>query len=186
MATGRGSEFHDLYSGILRQLMAQEGNKPALGMKVLMWVLYSERPLLAEELCHALGVEIGSAELDFENIPPLQMLLECCLDLVTIEESSSTLQLMHFTLREYLLSDPTLLQIPESTIAEVCLTYLNFRSLWDLSPTSHSATPAMPLQEYASCYWEKHARRGMTENVKALALRLLDRRAMQLGLRLLG
>jgi len=38
----------------------QKGNRSILGMKVLMWVLYWERPLMAEELCHAFGVELGS------------------------------------------------------------------------------------------------------------------------------
>jgi len=178
----RGYALRDVYTEIITRLKAQRGNKPVLGLKVLMWVLHSERPLRAEELCHALGVEIGSEDLDQEKVPAFPALLACCLGLVTVEVSSSTVQLVHFTLREYLLSHPALFQNPDSTIAEVCLTYLNFRSLWDLSPTPGSAPPAMPFQEYASCYWVKHARRGMTENVEKLALSLLNRRATQFGL----
>ena len=140
-----------------------------------MWVLYSERPLRAEELCHALGVEIGSVDLDPENIPVLRTLLASCLGLVTLEASSSTVRLVHFTLQEHFSSDLTLFHNPHSKIAEVCLTYLNFRCVRDLSPTVSSAPPTMPLLEYASCYWGEHTRRGMTENVKRLALELLDR-----------
>jgi len=171
----RGNGLSDAYTTTLTRLRAQKGNKSGLGLKVLMWVLYSERPLRAEELCHALGVEIGSVDLDPINVPVLRALLSSCLGLVTVEASSSTVQLVHFTLQEHLLSDPTLFHNPHSVIAEVCLTYLNFRSVWDLSPTLRSAPSTMPLLEYASCYWGMHTRMGMTENVMMLGLRLLDR-----------
>ena len=165
----------DIYTATLRRLKEQKGNKSVLGMKVLMWVSYSERPLRTEELCHALGVEIGSVDPNPDNIPTLRTLLSSCLGLVAFEDSSSTVRLVHSTLQQHLLRDPTLFHNPHSTMAEVCLTYLNFRCVSDLSPTLHSAPSGMPLLEYASLYWGKHANIGITENVKALALRLLDR-----------
>src|SRR6202012_3395955 len=134
-----GNGLSDAYAATLSRLKAQKGHKSVLGLKVLMWVLYSERPLRAEELCHALGVEIGSTDLDPENVPALRTLLSSCLGLVTGEASSSTVRLVHFTLQEHHASDPTLFQSPHSTIAEVCLTYLNFECIRDLSPTLDSA-----------------------------------------------
>ena len=172
---GGGNGLSDAYTTTLMRLKGQKGNKSALGLKVLMWVLYSKRPLRAEELCHALGVEIGSADLDPSNVPPLRTLLASCLGLVTIELSSSRVRLVHFILQEHLLSNPTLFQSPHSTIAEVCLTYLNFRRIGDFPPTLDSATSTMPLLEYASRYWGGHTREGVTEDIKILALRLLDR-----------
>ena len=170
-----GNGLSDAYAATLTRLKAQKGNKSILGLKVLMWVLCSQRSLRAEELCHALGVEMGSVDLDPENVSTLRTLLASCLGLVTVEASSSTVRLVHFTLWEHLSSDPTLFRSPHSTIAEVCLTYLNFRQVGDLSPNLYSAPSTMPLLEYASYYWGEHTRRGMTENVKLLALRLLDR-----------
>jgi len=172
----QGNGLDDAYTATLTRVKAQKGNKSVLGLKILMWVSYSERPLRAEELCHALGVEIGSSDLDPENIPALRTLLASCLGLVTVETSSSIVRLVHFTLHEYLLSNPTLFSSPHATIAEVCLTYLNFESVMALSPTLHSAPSILPLLEYSSCYWGKHTRMGVTaENVKILALRLLAR-----------
>jgi len=141
-----------------------------------MRVSYSKRPLLVEELCHALGVEIGSTDLSPQGIPAIRTLLSCCLGLLTLEVSSSTVRLVHFTLQEHLLSASTIFRSPHSTIAEVCLTYLNFGSVRDLSPTVRCAPSTMPLLQYASLYWGEHTRRGMTtENVGILALRLLER-----------
>ena len=165
----------DAYAATLTRLKAQKGNKSLLGLKVLMWVLYSERPLAVEELRHSLGVELGSIDLDHENIPALRTILASSLGLVTVEASSSTFRLVHFTLQEHLLSDSTLFQSPHSIIAEVCLTYLNFGCIRDLSPTLRSAPTTMPLLEYASFYWGEHTRKEMTEDVKILALRLLDK-----------
>ena len=172
MTLGHG--LSDAYMATLTRLKAQKGYKSVLGLKVLMWVMYSARPLRAQELCHALGVEIGSADLDLEDVPALRTLVSSCLGLVTVEASSSTVRLVHFTLQEYLSSDPTLFHNPHSTIAEVCLTYLNFRCIRDLSPTLRSAPTTTHLLEYASFYWGVHTRVGMTENIKMLALRLLD------------
>jgi len=171
----QGNGLSDAYAATLTRLKAQPGNKSILGLKVLMWVLHSERPLRAKELCHALGVELGSTDLDHGNIPALRTLLASSLGLVTIEGSSSTVRLVHFTLQEHLLSDSTIFHSPHSTIAEVSLTYLNFRCVRDLSPALDSAPTTMPLLEYASFYWGEHARKEMTENVKILALRLLDK-----------
>ena len=171
----QGNGLSDAYTATLTRLKAQKGNKSILGLKVLMWVLYSEQPLKAEELRHALGVELESTDLDHENIPALQTLLASSLGLVTVEASSSTVRFVHFTLQEHLLSDSTLFHTSHSTIAEVCLTYLNFQCVRDLSPVLDSAPTSMPLLEYASYYWGEHTKKGMTEDVKILALRLLDK-----------
>ena len=174
----RGNGLSDAYRGSLKRLSAQAESKSRLGLKVLMWVLNSQRPLGVGELCHALGVEIGSVDLDPKNVPTLRTLLSSCLGLVTVEASSRTFRLVHFTLKEHLVNHPTLFNNfhnPHATIAEVCLTYLNSRSVMGLSPTLSEAPSTIPFVDYASRYWGEHTRREMTENVKALALRLLDR-----------
>jgi len=181
----RGNGLSDAYTATLRRLKDQKGNMARLGLRALMWVLCSERPLRAEELCHALSVEIGSADLDWGSVPSTQTVLSSCLGLLTVAPSSSTVRLVHSTLREHLSSSPTLFDCPHSTIAEVCLTYLNFRFVRNLSPNLRSAPSAMPLLEYASVYWGEHTRRGMTENVKILALLLLDRFSEHISAQLL-
>ena len=173
--TAQGNGLGDAYTATLGRLKAQKGNKSVLGWKVLMCVLYSERPLRTDELCHALGEEIGSTDLNLENVLELRILVASCLGLVTVEASSSTIPLVHFTLQEYLLNNPTIFHSPHSSIAEVCLTYLNYGHVRGLSPTLSFIPAIVPLLEYASIYWGRHTRKGMTENIKILALRLLDK-----------
>ena len=169
----QGNGLRDAYSATLARIKAQKGSKSALGMEVLMWLSHSERPLSANELCHALGVEIGSTDQNPENIPVTETLLGCTLGLVTAEPSSCTVRLIHHTLQEYLSSNTDIFHSPHSMIAEVCLTYLNFQCIRDLSHALRWPAPATPFLEYASCYWGTHARRESTESVTTLALRLL-------------
>ena len=167
----KGKHLSDAYATTLARMMAQDDDRSRLGMEALMWVSNSERPLHTSELCDALGVKIGSADLDLENVPGIGTILGCSLGLIT--ESSSTVQLVHFTLGEYLSNNPSLFRSPHSMIAEVCLTYLNFRCVRQLSPTDISAPFTFPLLRYASCYWGKHIRREKTGGLTPLALSLL-------------
>jgi len=168
-----GAGLGDAYTETLSRVKAQPRSRSKLGMEVLMWVSHSERPLHVDELCHALGVEEGSHDLNVRNIPAIETLLACSLGLVMVEKSSSTVRLIHYTLHEYLSHNSDLFFKPHSVIAEVCLTYLNFRHIRDFSPTLCSIPPTIPFAEYASCYWGTHARRETTESVKRLALKLL-------------
>ena len=161
------------YTETLSRMQAQPGSRSKLGMEVLMWVSHAERPLHVDELCHALGVE-GSVDLDIRNIPAIETLLACSLGLVTVEKSSSTVRLVHYTLQEHLSNNTNLFPNPHSTIAEVCLTYLNFPHVKSFSPALRSVPPTAPFVEYASCYWGIHARLETNESVKILALKLLD------------
>jgi len=122
----QGNGLRSAYSATLARIKAQGGSKSKLGVDVLMWLSHSERPLGTDELCHAMGVEIGSTDLNSQNIPTIETLLGCSLGLVIVEASSYTVRLVHYTLQEYLRNNTDLFHRPHSMIAEVCLTYLNF------------------------------------------------------------
>ena len=171
----QGNGLRSAYSTTLQRIQAQKGSRSKLGMEVLMWLSHSERPLKANELCHALGVEIGSTDLNSQNIPTIETLLGCSLGLVIVEASSFSVRLVHYTLQEYLCNNSDLFHSPHAMIAEVCLTYLNFQCVMDLPPTFDWYKSPITLLEYASCYWGTHARREITGSVNKLALRLLDR-----------
>ena len=54
-----GFGLGDAYSATLGRIKRLGGEKARLGMATLMWISHAERPLKADELCHALAVEIG-------------------------------------------------------------------------------------------------------------------------------
>jgi len=169
-----GQNVGDVYTATLERIRAQGEDKVRLGMKAMMWIAYSERPLEPGELCQALGVEIGSTDLENDNTPSIRTILNCALGLVTVDSSSSKVRLVHFTLQEHIQANPTLFHCPHSMIAEVCLTYLNFRCIKDLSPTLRPLPPTTPFLEYASRHWGAHAGKQTSTSVISLALKLLD------------
>ncbi|RPA91562.1 hypothetical protein L873DRAFT_1752016 [Choiromyces venosus 120613-1] len=119
----------DVYTATLERIKAQNGGKSRLAMDTLMWISHSEWPLRPDELCEALGVELGTPDLDIDNVPSILTIVECSLGLITVDSLSSEVRLVHFTLQEYLHDNPTLFQGPHSKMAEVGLTYLNFNSI---------------------------------------------------------
>ena len=171
----KGQDVGDVYTATFERIKAQEKARSRLGMEAIMWVAYSERPLQPNELCQALGVEVGSKDLNKDNVPTIRTIMKCGLGLVTVDSSSSTVRLVHFTLQEHILANPALFPSPHSAIAEVCLTYLNFVCIRDLSPALASPPPTAPFLEYASCHWGVHARREISKCAILLALKLLDR-----------
>ena len=109
-------------------------------------------------------------DLNIQNIPAIETILASTQGLITVEKSSSTVRLIHYTLQEYLSHNSNLFIKPHSMIAEVCLAYLNFRQVREISPAVYSVPPTVPFVEYASCHWGTHAKRETTEGVKVLAL----------------
>jgi len=93
-----GQDVGDVSNATLERIKAQKRDRARLGMEAIMWIAYSERPLGPDALCQALGVEIGSTDLDNDNAPSIRTILNCGLGLVTVDSSSSKARLVHFTL----------------------------------------------------------------------------------------
>jgi len=141
-------------------------------MAALMWISHAERPLNPDELLYALAIEIGSPDLNSDNILSTGTLLACCQGLIVIDKEASTVRLIHFTLQEYLRAHPQLFGTAHSTIAETCLSYLNSRQIMALSAGPFPDLQDTPFLEYSSLYWGIHAKRDLSEGAKLLALKL--------------
>jgi len=164
----------DVYDAIIGEIKAQQEDKARLGMAALMWISHSERPLNADEICQALAVEIGSADIKTDNVPSIWSVLDCCQGLVTVGEESSTIRLIHFTLKEYLCDNTHLFGRAHSKMAETCLTYLNFQTIKSLDAEYFRITRGMlPFLEYSSSYWGIHMRIELSDPARSLALNLL-------------
>ena len=164
-----GLDLGGAYGATLQRIKAQGGERERLGMAALMWISYSRRPLQVDEICHAVAVRIGSNDLDSDDIPTISTVLDCCQGLVTIEKGTWTIRLIHFTLQNYLCTHPDLFHRAHSTMAETCLTYLNFQRIKDLPagcPQTPGIHPCLNILLYigeSTCEWssriaQKHLR----------------------------
>jgi len=183
MTDGLGLE--DAYGATLERIKSQGGQKCRLGMAALMWICHAERPMSAEELCRALGVEIGSAHCNNDNVPSIRTVLSCCQGLAMVDKEGSTVRLIHYTLYEYLTSHRHLFESPHSTIAETCLTYLNSHQVMALSGSRILKAQCPPFLEYSSLYWGAHTKMELSDSGKTLALRLFGQYQCHISIRLL-
>ena len=172
-AMRNGLDLGGAYEAMLGRIMAQGGEKGRLGMAAMMWISHSRRPLQANEICHAIAIRIGSNDLDNDDIPTVQTLLDSCQGLVTVNKGAPTVRLIHFTLQEHLGAHPYLFGRAHSTMAETCLTYLNLQRIKDL-PTGPLPNPQdTPFLEYSSLYWGTHMRTELSDRATTFALQLL-------------
>ena len=177
-----GLRLEDIYGTTIERIMAQRGDKPRLGMGTLMWITYAERLLEVNELCHALGIELGSEDFNPDNIPSISTLVSCCQGLITVDKGASNARLIHFTLTEYFSAHPNIFSRPHSAMAEICLTYLNSQQVKtlladrsaQLYPNLRALFHGKPLLGYCSLYWGVHVKREISDNSRSLALQLLQ------------
>ena len=180
-----GSELGDIYSATIERIKAQNGDKSRLGMAALMWISHAERPLMADELCHALAVELGSTDFSAVNIPSMSTLVSSCQGLITVDKEASTVRLIHVTLQEYFSAHSDIFSQPHSAMAEICLTYLNSQQVKALSIAPSAGTQNTPFLDYCSVYWGMHAKRELSDSARSLALELLKEHYSQISTKLL-
>ena len=146
----------DVYSASAEPIKAQDGEKPGLGLMSLMWISHAERPLQADELCYALGVQPHSTGFGVGNIFSTSTLMSCCQGHITADKDSSTVRLIHFAFQGYLCTHPCIFSKPRPAIARICLTYLNSKIDRAL-PAAPSHNPHnTPFLEYSSVYLGIH------------------------------
>ena len=180
MTAGLG--LGDAYGATLDRIKAQDSYKSRLGTTALMWICHSERELGAQELCQALAVDIGSTDYNADDAPSIQTVLSCCQGFVVVDNEGSAVRLIHYTLREYLVS---FFQSPHSTIAETCLTYLNSEQVMALSDSRVQSIQPSPFLEYSSLLWGTHMKKEPSDRGKTLALKLFSHYECHISIRLL-
>ena len=184
MTNGLG--LGDAYGTTIERIKAQGGGKSRLGMEALMWISHSERPLKANELCHALAVELGSTDFKSGNVSSISTLVSCCQGLITVDKEVSIVRLVHFTLQEYLSANPDIFTTPHSSIAEICLTYLNSEQVKAIPSNCYPDLSDTPFLKYCSLYWGVHAKRQLSDRARSLALERLQGYDSHVSTRLLS
>ncbi|KAK3899487.1 hypothetical protein C8A05DRAFT_46455 [Staphylotrichum tortipilum] len=155
------------YDETMERINGQLDALRELAMLVLSWITCATRPLIIRELQHALAVEPGDKEFDHDNFPEVDDVVSVCAGLVTVEEESGIIRLVHYTTQEYLeRTQNRWFPNAEDDIALRCVTYLslsNFdsglcKSFEDLLHRLRS----YPLFQYAASSWAHHTKRAST------------------------
>ena len=175
----KGSEAYNYaYEEAMERVEGQITNSRELAKQVLSWITCANRPLTTSELRHALGVEVGESELDEENLPEVEDIISVCAGLVTVDEQSNIIRLVHYTTQEYFERTWTSwFPSAQADIAITCVTYLSFDIFETGScPTEKDFETRLqwnPLYDYAARNWGHHTRLALKE-VEQLVLDFLE------------
>ncbi|PTB49631.1 hypothetical protein M431DRAFT_542869 [Trichoderma harzianum CBS 226.95] len=123
-----GSDAYDYaYSAAMDRINQQVSGRSELAIKALSWITHARRPLSVFELQHALGVEVGEDKFDEENVPQVEDIVSTAVGLVTIDEKSKIIRLVHYTAQEFFeRTKEKWLPDAETYIADICSTYLSY------------------------------------------------------------
>jgi ankyrin repeat protein len=133
-----------------------------LAMNTLMWLSHVRRPLTVDELKHAIGTKPLMTRLDPSNLTNAATFVECCLGLVTIDEETSIVRLVHMSVNEYLQKRrESFFPCAHGTLAVQCLAYLSLAQFENCLPDKREELDTLssqsPFLEYSAIHWGEHA-----------------------------
>ncbi|RDW76303.1 uncharacterized protein DSM5745_06295 [Aspergillus mulundensis] len=156
------SKAYDDTMGRIQQLPQ---SRRQLALDVLMWITSAQQPLTVSQLQNALAVEEGDTEIDDESLPDVQDMVTVCSGLVTVDQETDIIRLVHYTTQEYFKGAwRRWFPHAQSQLTVVCLTYLlfdTFRTGICITDEEYeSRLESYPLYEYAANHWQSHYRPG--------------------------
>ena len=172
--------LNDALASTMERIQDQPDGRRRMGLNALMWISHAKRPLLVNELSEALAIRSGDKSLDIDSQPRPGIIVDCCMGLVTVDEKTWEVRLVHFSVQQYLHANQRVFfPDAEKVIAEACITY----SLFDVFGEGNGYRSAIieifdlinnfPFVGYACQYWGIHAQCANNEGVEKLALDLL-------------
>ncbi|KAF3117800.1 hypothetical protein TWF103_004474 [Orbilia oligospora] len=167
LATGPQGEmaYNLAYKGAMERIENQNPDFQCLADQLLSWVVCAERPLIKEELQFALAVklEVDQPEIEKNNFTEVSDMISVCAGLVTIDEESNVVRLIHYTTQEYFnQAHKQWIYNAQGNTARVCPTYLSFET-FDTGLIPASAT----LYRYAAQNWGHHTRKSLVKTTQS-------------------
>ncbi|VUC26662.1 unnamed protein product [Clonostachys rosea] len=126
-----GSDAYDIaYGEAMERIECQSNDQKELAKEVLQWVTLAIRPLTTSEIQHAIAIEIGESRFDPDNITEIQDMLSVCAGLVTVDEGSDIIRLVHYTAQEYFnRTSEKWFHNAHERILEACITCLCYENI---------------------------------------------------------
>jgi hypothetical protein len=157
--------YGQAYKEAMERITEQDADGEKLAKQVLSWITCAKRPLITVELQHAIAVKPGMSGFDKQSQPDIEDVVSVCARLVTVDEESGIVRLVHYTTQEYFERKqgkwfPNI----ETDIAAMCVTYLSFgefeSGICQNDKEFEERLQSNQLYDYASRNWGDHARKA--------------------------
>ncbi|RPA82478.1 ankyrin, partial [Ascobolus immersus RN42] len=174
---------------MMDRISSQNPEMVALARETLQWLTFSRKTLTIEDLKNALAVESADTELNPEKVTDIRFIVQSCLGLIVIDETSTNVGLFHYSVQEFLFENratyfPESKGLGELAIGERCLTFINFPPFCEDLMTSRRENGGeekdyevekfvelTPFLRYAAGHWGYHiGSHEVNERIKSLLL----------------
>ncbi|KAL7810652.1 hypothetical protein V8C26DRAFT_437826 [Trichoderma gracile] len=179
----RSSVLDEAYDKSMERIQQLKGDLPRDAILIISWIVKAKRQMKIAELQEALAVEIGASELDKDNIPTVDHILQACASLVVVEGDG--IELVHYTAQEYFeRPDNRWMHEAHTYITNVCLTYLSlsdFRNEPCMSREDHAKRREnCPFYGYSDANWAYHTNEALAQDFElSKVLQFVDYGATQ-------
>lgn len=147
LASGSNA-YDDAYKEALERIDAQPEEYKLVAEKTIKILITARRPLSQQEVCHALAVDIENEHVDVEDVYDIEVVLDTCAGLVTLDHESDTVRLVHKSTQDYFHRHRiTVFPDAEAFMGNTCVIYRRFKSDKDQDT---------PFYNYATKYWWSH------------------------------
>tara|TARA_R110002003_G_scaffold189_1_gene14686 strand:- start:4089 stop:6695 length:2607 start_codon:yes stop_codon:yes gene_type:complete len=161
--------LNETYVRALRRLMqSHEDEEVVQAQRLFRWLVHSARPLGLNELVEVIAVDFDQEGFDISAVvtEPSELLKFGESLIASGGQKRQYLQLSHFSVKEFLLSEYCMHEVPQfymervrsnAELAQVCLTALLFKEFASQDTKDHSAPDQCPLlYDYAVSHWGTH------------------------------
>ena len=160
-----GDALARAYNHAMERIDGQLPGLRLLARKILSWITCAQQQLTVLELQHALAINAGDTQLDRENLRDIQDMVSLCAGLVTVDEKSGIIRLVHYTTQEYFeQTGKVWFPEAESDITICCVTYLSFNAFENGCCETYEEYKdrlrSNPFYKYAVFNWGHHARKA--------------------------
>ena len=161
------------YQRILDKVIASNKENHVIVQKTLRWILWAVYPLSLGALSEVLSINVGDQMLDREAFVDPQSVLQWCGSLIRRTPGADTLELAHYSVKEFLesidahSSSPYLMFRADAEqdgleLAKTCMTYLCLDD-FDIDEFDNAQKMRVYLKNYKFLrycvqHWDKHAR----------------------------
>ena len=165
----------EAYESVIKRISNQNKDLADLAKMALKWITYAKEPLEIPVLQHALAWTPMNPDVNEKTLVQPEQLVSWCAGIVTIDQESHLIRLVHYTTQTYLeekLAEPSLSAV-HTEIAEICLTYLASDALSKPCEGYGSLINRVEkykLSYYAGRYWGSHVRGEPEESLQSLVM----------------
>jgi ankyrin repeat protein len=165
------SAYDQAYEDVMKRITAQDVDGKRLAKHALSWITCARRPLTTAELQHAIAIKPGEFHFDIGNQADVEDIVSVCAGLVTVDEKSNIIRLVHYTTQEYFERNRShWFPNAENNITTICITYLSFdvfqSGFCHTNDEFEARVRSNRFFDYAAKQWGYHARRLSNLNVE--------------------